>query len=177
MIMIIFAIVFLIVCVGMICFRYSKEQFEDLNIKLNEAEKHLDIYLEKKIELLNRLIKLMKKKKITAEYPDVEQYKKTELEKRNLHHVLFDTYTDMIQIVDEKEDKLTDEKSISFLDQLSDNEDDLIATVKYYNDNATEFNHLLHHFPTSITAHFLKMQQLEFYYNEKRETFEILKEK
>lgn len=156
---------------------YSKQKFFGIQIKLNEAENNMDIILEKKLELFNRLINHMKKKKIDVDYPDISKYKEEKLEHHALHNALFDVYTELIQLVDDNEEKLNDEKSISLLDQLSDNEDDLIATVKYYNDNATDYNFYLHHFPTSIGKLFLHLKQLELFRNEKRETFEILKEK
>lgn len=158
-------------------FFYSKQKFEDLEIQLDEAEKNMEIYLEKKMELLDRFIKHMKKKRIKREFPDVLTYKKEKMDQLKTHSELFDIYTEVIQFVDEQEEKINDEKSISLLDQLSDNEDDLIATIKYYNDKATDFNYLCYHFPTSLMRHFLKYQTLELYRNERRETFEILKEK
>lgn len=177
MILIIVGIIVLFVFIFIVCYFYSKQKFYDYEIKLEEAEKNMDIFLEKKIELLNRLVSHMKKKKLSKDLPDIEKYKDFKIDRLTLQFELFDTYTDIIKFVDEHENKLSDAKSISFLDQLSDNEDDLIATVKYYNDCATDFNYDLHRFPTSLMSHFLKKKQLELFRNEKRETFEILKEK
>ncbi len=175
----IWIIIILIVLLGVILVgitAYSKQKFFDLEIALNEAENNLDIILEKKMELFHRLMSHMKKKKLKIDYPDIEQYKKLKDDHHALHNALFDVYTEFISIVEENEDKLKDEKSISLIDQLCDNEDDLIAVVKYYNDSATDYNYYINHFPTSLGAKFLRLEQLEFFKNEKRETFEILKE-
>ncbi len=177
MLLIIISIIVFLGVLLFIIFSSSKQKFSDLEIQLQEAENNMDLFLEKKIELINRLIAHLKKKKITVDLPDTEQYKKEKLERHQLQYQLFDTYTEIIHLVDDNEEKLSDKKSISFLDQLSDNEDDLIACVKYYNDTATDFNYLLHHFPTSLVAIFCHRSQLELFRNEKRETFEILKEK
>ena len=60
--------------------------------------------------------------------------------------------------------------------KLNDNENDLRAALKYYNDSATEINHLIHHFPSNLLKLVNHYEDIELYTFKKQDRFELLTE-
>ena len=92
-----------------------------------------------------------------------------------LYQELMDMTTEILKIIDDYEDKLDFKKLDALVDKLNENENDLRAALKYYNDNGEEIIYLSHKFPTNLIKTFSHYQDIETYKLEKRETFEILK--
>lgn len=151
---------------------YNKFQFTI--IKIEEAESNTEIYLNKKVELLNRLIPIVKSKikdKKLLNKIDVDELNHFELNKK-LSHEANNIYT----ILDDEEKLLKIDKIVNLIEEINDNEEDLIASIKYYNDTVVDFNKLILSFPSNIIRLFFGYKKKEFYSNEKREMFEILRE-
>ena len=63
------------------------------------------------------------------------------------------------------------------IQKLEANECELQAVLKYYNDSAIDINHYIHKFPSNIVKVFCHYKELQLYKIERREIFEILKQK
>lgn len=154
---------------------YNKFQFAI--IKINEAEENADLYLNKKLELLKRcspiIKKELKKKKLLEA---VDKIKVDELNHFEFNTTLNQAYIDLLKVIDEYEKLLKSENLLRVLNELNDNEDDLMASIKFYNDTVVEFNRLISSFPSNIIRLFFRYKRKEFYKEEKHEIFEILKE-
>ena len=66
---------------------------------------------------------------------------------------------------------------VEVINDINENEIDLVAAIKFYNDNVVVFNKLIMSFPSNIIRLFFGYKKKEFYNNEKREIYEILKDK
>ena len=66
---------------------------------------------------------------------------------------------------------------MSIINELSDNEENIVGAIKFYNDTVVDYNKLAISFPTNIVALVKRYKKKQFYNNEKREMFEILNEK
>lgn len=154
---------------------YNKFQFAI--IKINEAEENADLYLNKKFDLLKRcspiIRKELKKKKILE---GVEQISIEELNHFELNDALNKSYNDLFKVIDDYEKLLKSESLIGILNELNDNEEDLMASIKFYNDTVVEFNRLISSFPSNIIRLFFRYKRKDFYSQEKQEIFEILKD-
>lgn len=154
---------------------YNKFQFAI--IKINEAEENTDLYLNKKLELLKRcsaiVRKELKKKKILEE---VEQIKIQELNHFELNETLNKAYINVFRVIDDYDKLLKSENLLGVLNELNDNEENLMASIKFYNNTVVEFNRLISSFPSNIIRLFFRYRRKEFYKEEKQEIFEILKE-
>lgn len=154
---------------------YNKFQFAI--IKIDEAENNADIYLNKKYDFLKRcspiIRKELKKKKLLEE---VEHIKIEELNHFELNEVLNKAYIELFKVIDDHEKLLKSENLIGILNELNDNEEDLMASVKFYNDTVVEFNRLVSSFPSNIIRLLFRYKRKEFYSQEKHEIFEILKD-
>ncbi len=154
---------------------YNKFQFAI--IKINEAEENADLYLNKKFDLLKRcspiIRKELRKKKILEE---VEKLPVGEFNHFELNEALNKAYNNLFQIIDDHEKLLKSENLLGILNELNDNEEDLMASIKFYNDTVVGFNRLITSFPSNVIRLFFRYKRKEFYSQEKHEIFEILKD-
>lgn len=154
---------------------YNKFQFAI--IKINEAENNADIYLNNKYDFLKRcspiIRKELKKKKLLEQ---IEQVTVDELNHFEFNEVLDKAYIELFKVIDEHEKLLKSENLMQILNELNDNEEDLVASIKFYNDTVVEFNKLIVSFPSNIIRLFFRYKKKEFYSQEKHEIFEILKD-
>ena len=166
-------IVFIIlICVIMVLAYKNKYNF--LYIKVKEADNNLDILLQKKEEILLKIVPILEDAKI-KDIPEVIKLKSKRIDHHELYQELMDMTTDILKIIDDYEDKLDFDKLDNLIDKLNENENDLRAALKYYNDNGEEIIYLSHKFPTNLIKIFSHYQDIETYKLKKRETFEVLK--
>ena len=169
-------IIIVISIIASIC-TIINNKFQLTIIKIDKAEEDIDIYLDKKKELLARTIPIIKKELKTKEFlVDIDKYKE-DLNNFDKHNLLKGIYNELFKTLDEHEKLLKSDTLVKILEDLNDNEEDIVGAIKYYNDSVVEFNQLVVSFPSRIIALFKRYKKLEFYNNEKREIFEILNQK
>lgn len=172
---IILAIVFIITLIILISIFYY-HRFDYYQIRTKEAEGNIDILLQKKIEYITQLIPIIQNK--TKEKDFLEGFEEIRERKRDhfeIHEYLKNSYIEIIKTIDDHEKLLKDKKFIEIIENMEDNEEDLMASIRFYNDNALEFNHLIQVFPSSMIRVFFHFKKMELYSTEKGEIFEILK--
>ena len=169
-------IIIVISILASICTIISNK-FQLTIIKIDKAEEDINIYLDKKKELLNRTVPIIKKELKTKEFLENLNDYNEELNNFEKHNLLKNIYNELFKTLDEHEKLLKSDSLVKILEELNDNEEDIVGAIKYYNDSVVEFNQLVVSFPSKLTAIFKKYKKLEFYNNEKREIFEILNQK
>ena len=152
-------------------------KFQLAIIKIDKAEEDIDLYLQKKCELLGRTKPIIKKELKLKEF--MEDLNEELDEKNNFekHNILKIMYNELFKSLDENEKLLKSEALISILEELNTNEENIVGAIKFYNDTVVEFNQLIVAFPSKIVAFLKRYHKKEFYNNEKREIFEILNDK
>ena len=146
-------------------------------IKIEKAEEDINIYLQKKKDLLEKTCPIIKKELKLEEFlneidditDDLNNFKKNNYLKK-LSNELYKT-------IDENEKLYKSDSLMSIINSLNDNEENIVGAIKFYNDTIVDYNKLIISFPTNMIALFKRYKKKEFYDNEKRETFEILNEK
>ncbi len=169
-------IIIVISILASICTIISNK-FQLTIIKIDKAEEDINIYLDKKKELLNRTVPIIKKELKTKEFLENLNDYNEELNNFEKHNLLKNIYNELFKTLDEHEKLLKSDSLVKILEELNDNEEDIVGAIKYYNDSVVEFNQLVVSFPSKLIAIFKKYKKLEFYNNEKREIFEILNQK
>lgn len=169
----------IVVCISLLLclFVVFNNKFQFSLIKIEKAEEDIDMYLQKKHELLNRtrpiIKKELKKDEFLSELDD-------SLENKNnidIHIYLKNCYNELFKILDENEKLLKSDTLISILEGLNNNEESIVGAIKFYNDTVVEYNQLIVSFPSKIVSLIKGYKKKEFYNNEKREIFEILNKK
>lgn len=152
-------------------------KFQLAIIKIDKAEEDIDLYLEKKKELLNRTRPIIKKELKLEEFLEELDEDLDDINHFEKHNTLKIMYNELFKSLDEHEKLLKSESLVSILEELNTNEENIIGAIKFYNDTVVEFNRLIVSFPSRIIAFFKRYHKKEFYNNEKREIFEILNNK
>lgn len=176
MLYIIIALVIVITSLLLI-FIISNNRFQLVIIKIDKAEEDIELYLQKKKELLERsrsIISKELKKDNILEGLDKSLEGVNHFEANSHFKVL---YNELFKIIDENEKLLKSDVLVGILDELNTNEENIIGAIKFYNDTVVEFNQYVVSFPSKIVAVIKRYKKKEFYSNEKREIFEILKDR
>ena len=179
MIYIIIGLIALIIAFVLVEMVYYNK-FQVLKIKINEAYNNLDILFEKKANLLERAVNIIKennkqyKEEILLD--NLVKIKNQTLTRFELNHELTLGFRDYKALLD-LDKKLADMDSLKTInEELLDIDNDLEASKKYYNDNIVLYNKLVKCLPSNFVAKFYKYQEEDFFKEEKIETLEIMKE-
>ena len=155
---------------------YNKFNF--VIIKIEEAENNIGVLLNKKVELLDRTRPIIKKElKLDNFLEDIEFLRESQINHFELNSNLKEHHNDLLRTIDDNEKLLKSESLVSIIDELSSNEDSILGSTKFYNDNVVVFNQLVGGFPSNIVAFLWRYKKKSFYNNEKREMYEILNDK
>ena len=169
MIYLIIGLVFLVILLLVINFLYYKNKFNFYFIKVEEADNNIELILEKKIEILLKIAKIIDKDM----EKELEEFKKKEISKHQCYIELSSLGNKLLKEADAEEYE-SNKRLNNLIGRFDDNECDLKGSLKYYNDNAVEINNYIHKFPSNIVSLFSHFKELDIYKIEKRESFAIL---
>ena len=166
----------IVIAIMLFIFVILNNRFQLALIKIDKAQEDITLYLQKKEELLNRAKKIinkeLKKKNLLNDLDHIP----VDSSNFEVHFLLKKSYNEFFKILDDNEKLLKSAPLLAVLEELSTNEENIMGSIKFYNDTVVEYNHLVVSFPSSIVAFIRKYKKKEFYNNEKIENFEILKE-
>lgn len=169
MIYLILGLVLLVILLLVINFLYYKNKFNFYFLKIEEADNNIELILEKKIEILLKIAKIIDKDM----EKELEEFKKKEISKHQCYIELSSLGNKLLKEADAEEYE-SNKKLNNLIGRFDDNECDLKGSLKYYNDNAVEINNYIHKFPSNIVSLFSHFKELDIYKIEKRESFAIL---
>ena len=169
MIYLILGLVLLVILLLVISFLYYKNKFNFYFLKVEEADNNIELILEKKIEILLKIAKIIDKDM----EKELEEFKKKEISKHQCYIELSSLGNKLLKEADAEEYE-SNKKLNNLIGRFDDNECDLKGSLKYYNDNAVEINNYIHKFPSNIVSLFSHFKELDIYKIEKRESFAIL---
>ena len=169
MIYLIIGLVLLVILLLVINFLYYKNKFNFYFLKVEEADNNIELILEKKIEILLKIAKIIDKDM----EKELEEFKKKEISKHQCYIELSSLGNKLLKEADAEEYE-SNKKLNNLIGRFDDNECDLKGSLKYYNDNAVEINNSIHKFPSIIVSLFSHFKELDIYKIEKREAFAIL---
>ncbi len=169
--------IIVVVSVLLTIFVVINNKFQLSIIKIDKAEEDIALYLQKKEELLDRAKPIiMKELKIEDIMRDLDCIP-VEANNFEVHFLLKKSYNEFFKTLDENEKLLKSKPLGKIIEELDSNEENIVGSIKFYNDTVVDYNHLVVSFPSSLVAFIRRYKKKEFYNNEKRENFEILNEK
>ena len=175
-----FFIVLILLLIIAIIFWRLKIKLNKINvyvIKISEADKNIDILLEKKIETLSKIKEKLKDKTDEEIMTNLPKIKNQSLDSFELDAETEVLEKELKDSLDYNKKLVLDDEENALLDTLKKTSIDLKATKNYYNDNCDIYNSIISKFPTLILAKIKGYNQLDFYEIKEEEEFEILKEK
>ena len=149
MIYLILGLVLLVILLLVINFLYYKNKFNFYFLKVEEADNNIELILEKKIEILLKIAKIIDKDM----EKELEEFKKKEISKHQCYIELSSLGNKLLKEADAEEYE-SNKKLNNLIGRFDDNECDLKGSLKYYNDNAVEINNYIHKFPSNIVSLF-----------------------
>lgn len=158
-----------------------KNKVEVINVRIEEAKKNIEYFLEKKEENLEKAIEAIinANKRKYGKKNILENVIKNKNIKRDLIKKDEDLKFDLKEFYTllEDDEKLTEKKEISeiYFDSI-EIENDLNASKKYYNKFAELREQEFKKFPKNMLKGFLNYRKLETFNTKKEETLEILKD-
>lgn len=152
-------------------------KFQLAIIKIEKGEEDIDIYLEKKHDLITRIKALISKEIKKEEFFTELDENYDNLNHFDKHDLLKRLYNELFKIIDDHEKLLKSDNIVSILEELNTNEENIVGAIKFYNDTVVELNQLILSFPSNLIALIKRYKKKEFYRNEKREIFEVLNTK
>ena len=142
-------------------------------IKIDKAQEDISLYLQKKEELLNRTKQIIKKELKLKEFLQDLDTISVEASNFDVHMQLKKAYNEFFKIIDENEKLLKSKSMLSILDELDENEENIVGSIRFYNDTVVDYNQLVISFPSNIVAFFGRYKKKSFYNNEKRDITDI----
>lgn len=144
-------------------------------IRIDEAESNLDVLLTRKLDLLERTIPIIKKELKNDDFlSELSSVSDANLNHFQLNELLKTENSILFKTLDENEKLFKSEALNRILWDLNDNEEAIIGSIKFYNDNVVVFNQLVSSFPAKIVALFKHYKIKDFYNDEDKEMYEIL---
>ena len=164
----------LIIVICIFCKVYNNK-FRFVIIKIEEAKNTLDLHLQKKQELFEKVRPIVSKE---LNNDGVLDYLENllDLNQVEINDLYTRAYNELFKILDDNDELLKNEELSVIIDDINNNEIDLLAAIKFYNDSAVTYNKLVSSFPSKIIAFFRRYKKYELYNNEKRKIYDILNE-
>lgn len=146
-------------------------------IKIDKAEEDIDMYLQKKKELLDRAKPIiMKEIKLDDFLPELN-ISLDSINNFESNDILKQCSSTLFKTIDDNDKLLKSETLCSIINSLNDNDENITGAIKFYNDTVVEFNKLVMSFPSNVIALFKRYKKKDFYSDEKKEMYEILNSK
>ena len=156
---------------------YSKFSFIKEKIKISEES--IESSLVKKIDILKEfiplLIKQSKKHKKTIDLKEIDDDLKID-DYYELYASLSDYYIDIKSVIDDNEKLLKKDDIKRLYASFNGNEENLLASLKYYNDSVLKYNKLCSTFPSNIFGFIFRCKKKGLYYIKQQEMYKILNE-
>ena len=139
-------------------------QFQDYIVRINEAEANIDSTLRKRFDLLNKSIGLIKGNCEVDEVLEIiVKLRSRKLTNFELDRQLYDAINEF-HTYKEKFPQLKQSESFLKIELgLSESEAEIVAFRKYYNDIITEYNKLIHSFPSNVVASISKLKEKTYF--------------
>ena len=177
----IMCIIIVIVALLALIISTNKQSYQILVIRMEEAIKNIEYFLEKKEENLEKAIPLIKEsnKRKYGKKEILENLIKNKNIKQNLYEKDKNLSNDLkeFKLLLEEDEKLLKNKEISeiYFESI-ETENDLNASKKYFNKIVTKCDNEFKKFPKNILKNILKYKKEEKFTIKKEQTLEILKE-
>ena len=158
-------IILIVICLVLIWYVNTYNQYQNLIIRTNEAEANIDTTLRKRFDLLNKSINIIKgNAKIEGEVLElIVKLRSRKLSNFDLDRQLYDAINEFNYYKENYPELEKVDSLIKIESALNDSEHEINALRKYYNDTITEYNKLVKKFPSNIVATILKYKEKTYF--------------
>ena len=157
--------------------KIKSDKLNIYKIRIEEAEKEIQILLEKKLSLLGILQKKLSEESSEVEFNFLCDLNDVDDDEFKLNTILNKAQKELKDFLDDKRSYIPDDEIKTLLDDLSKVDIECTATKNYYNDNVLLLNNKSKKFLNNIISKSKGIYRKELYNDPVEEEFEILKKK
>lgn len=171
-------IIFIVICILLICYIYIYNIFQTYIIRINEAEAFIDTTLRKRFDLLNKSINIIKaniKDKGANVLDIIVKLRSQKLSNFELDRKLYEAINEFSGYKESIPELKNNEEFLKIELGLFESEAEIVAARKYYNDIITDYNKMVRTFPSIIVAKVSKYG-LKNYFDGKDMNDDIIKD-
>ena len=158
-------LIIIFICLILVWYTNTYNKFQNLIIRINEAETNIDTLLRKRFDLLNKSINIIKGNITTEEevLGLIVKLRSRKLSNFDLDRQLYEAINEF-NYYKENYPELNESDSFVKIDiSLNESEHEITALRKYYNDIITEYNKLIRKFPSNLVALISKYKEKTYY--------------
>ncbi|MCI8778397.1 MAG: LemA family protein [Bacilli bacterium] len=147
-------IIIVIIALLGIGFASLYNKFQTFIIRMNEAEANIDSTLRKRFDLLNKSITIIKTATKVEEniMENIENLRSQKLSNFDFDRKLYDLINEFNKYKELYPELKQNDTFVKIDIELGESEAEIVAFRKYYNDIVTDYNKLIHKFPSNIVA-------------------------
>jgi LemA protein len=176
--------IFIIIALSVICisliliwFICVYNRFQNLIIRINEAEVNIDAVLRKRFDLLNKSIDIIKANTNTKNevLNIIVKLRSRKLDNFDLDRKLYEAIKEFNSYIEYYPDLKLNEAFMKIDIAISESEAEIEAFRRYYNDIITDYNKIVRTFPTNIAAIIFKQKKKPYFDGKDPETSDSVK--
>ena len=178
MVLIVISVSIIIICSILLFEAFKYNKFEELIIRINEAEANIDSLLNKRFDLLNKSINIIKSETKTDKevLGDIVKIRSRKLNNFDLDEQLTNAYQEFRYYADNYEILKQNDAFTKIEIDLIETESSVIALKKYYNDVISKYNFLINKFPSSMIAKIKRYKEKELFKEQEEEKIDYTQE-
>ena len=160
-------LILIIICLIGIWFASDFNRFQTYIIRMNEAEANIDATLRKRFDLLNKSVTIIKANTKIKEnvMENIENLRSQKISNFDFDRKLYDLINEFNKYKELYPELNQNDTFVKIDIELSESEAEIVAFRKYYNDIVTDYNKLVHKFPTNLVAVTCKYSHKNYFDN------------
>ncbi len=150
-----FIITLIIICILGTIYALMYNKFNELSIRINEAEANIDNILRNKYDAIQRAVSIIKgNTKIDEEiFEEIVKLRSRKISNFDLDRKLVTATNELFKLKEIHKELFDTSDELKKIIKLIKSDDERIITLKeYFNNNVTKYNKLIISFPTNIVA-------------------------
>jgi LemA protein len=174
----VFFVILAVVVLLAIWFVATYNRFIVLKKRVKEAFSDIDIQLKRRFDLIPNLVSTVKGdmkheqsvlENVTQARADIQQANGNPMERSKAENHLTDTLKTLFAVAENYPDLKANTNFLELQREISDTENKIQASRRFYNGNVRELNIKVHTFPSMIIASILKFKEEPFFEMENEE--------
>lgn len=161
-----FIITLIIICILGAIYALMYNKFNELTIRINEAEANIDNILRNKYDAINKAVSIIKgNTKIDEEiFEEIVKLRSRKISNFDLERKLVTAGNELFKLKETHKELFENSDELKKVIKLIKNSDEKIITIKeYFNNNVSKYNKLVTSFPTNIVALLNKYKEKLFF--------------
>ena len=158
-------LIIIFICLILVWYTNTYNKFQNLIIRINEAETNIDTLLRKRFDLLNKSINIIKGNITTEEevLGLIVKLRSRKLSNFDLDRQLYEAINEFNYYKENNPELNESDSFVKIYISLNESEHEMTALRKYYNDIITEYNKLIRKFPSNLVALISKYKEKTYY--------------